>query len=142
MLYVGAGKSGGSCPPIFRGQVEIFWTDEIADAAALVGLGDAGPEAVEFFPEQIGFVEQNGAAGEEVEDGAVGAGDGGIKLPSGENVDAAGADGGFDDFLRSLDALAAEAGVNCAEQMLADGSFGERKEQGFVDGSGGALRGG
>ena len=33
-------------------------------------------------------------------------------------------------------------GVNRAEQMFADRSFGERKQQGFVHRSGGALRGG
>ena len=59
---------------------------------------DAGPEAVEFGAEQIGLVEQHGGVGKQIEDGAVGAGDGGVELPAGENGDAAGADGGFDDF--------------------------------------------
>ncbi len=94
-------------PPIFRGQVEIFGADEIADAAALVGFCDAGPEAVEFLLELIGFVEQNCGAGNEIEDGAVGSGDRGIKLPAGKNVDAAGADGGFDDFFVACDSFAA-----------------------------------
>ena len=81
-----------------------------------MGFGDASPEAVELLLELIGFVEQNGGARDEIEDGAVGSGDGRIKLPAGKNVDAAGADGGFDDFFGASNALAAEARVNCAEQ--------------------------
>ena len=108
MLDIGAGKRCGFLPPIVRRQVEIFGTDQIADAAALVGLGDAGPEAVEFLLELIGLVEQNRGAGNEIEDGAVGSGDRGIKLPAGKNVHSTGADGGFDDLFGAGDALAAE----------------------------------
>ena len=95
---IGAGKSRGFLPPIVRRQIEIFGTNQIADAAALVGFVDAGPEAVELLLELIGFVEENGGARDEIEDGAVGSGDGRVELPAGKNVDSAGADGGFDDF--------------------------------------------
>ena len=57
-----------------------------------MGVGDAGPEAVEFLFELIGLVEKDRGAGNEIEDSAVGSGDRGIKLPSGKNVDAAGTD--------------------------------------------------
>ena len=49
VLDIRAGKRCGFLPPIFRREVEIFGADEIADAAALVGFVDAGPEAVEFL---------------------------------------------------------------------------------------------
>ena len=82
------------------------------------------------------------ACGKQIEDGAVGAGDGGVKLPAGENGDSAGADGGFDDFFGAGDALAGEPRVNRAEQMIADRSFGERQQERFVHGIGGTLRSG
>ena len=134
-----AGKSFGFAPPILWREVEIFGADKVADAAALVGFGDAGPEAVEFLFELVGLVEKNRGAGNQIENGAVGSGDGSVKLPAGKDVDAAGADGGFDDLFVTDDALAAEAGVNCAEQMLADRSFGEWEKQGLVYGVRGAL---
>jgi hypothetical protein len=63
MLDVGAGEGGGFFPPIVRREVEVFRADEVADAAALVGFGDAGPEAIEFRLELFGLVEKNGGAG-------------------------------------------------------------------------------
>ena len=108
MLDIGAGKCCGFLPPTFRRQVEIFGTDQIADTAALMGLLDAGPEAVEFLLELIGLVEQDRGAGEEIEDGAVGSGERGIKLPAGKNVDSTGTDGGFDNVFCARDALAAD----------------------------------
>ena len=54
MFDIGAGESGGFLPPVVGSEIEIFGTNEIADAAALVDVGDAGPEAVEFFLELIG----------------------------------------------------------------------------------------
>ena len=90
----------------------------------------------------IGLVEENGGARHEIEDGSIGSGDGSVELPSGKDVEATGADGGFDDFFVAGDALAAKPRVNCAEKMFADGSFGEREEHGFVDGIGRALGGG
>ena len=87
MFDIGAGEVGCFLPPIVGRKIEIFGTDQIADAAALVGFRDAGPEAVEFLVELIGFVEENGGAGNEIEDGAVGTGDGGVELPAGKNVD-------------------------------------------------------
>ena len=142
MLDVGAGKRRGFLPPSFGRQIEIFGADKIADAAALVDFGDAGPEAIEFLCELIGFVEENRGLRDEIEDGAVGSGDGSVELPAGENVEATGADGGFDDLFVAGNALAAEARMNCAEKMFADWSFGERKQQGFVDGIRRTLRGG
>ena len=67
-----------------------------------MGVGDASPEAVEFFFELMGLVEENSGARDEIEDGAVGSGDGGIKLPAGKNVESTGADGGFDNFFGAL----------------------------------------
>ena len=57
------GRVRGFLPPIVGRQIKIFGTNEIADAAALVGFFDASPEAVELLLELIGFVEQNGGAG-------------------------------------------------------------------------------
>ena len=62
MFNVCAGECGGFPPPIVRRNVEIFGTNQVSDAAALVGLGNAGPEAVELLFELIGFVEENGGA--------------------------------------------------------------------------------
>ena len=83
------------------GKIQICGADEIADAAAFVGFFDAGPEAVEFGAEQVGFVEQDRGVRQQIEDGAVGSGDGSVELPTGKDGDAAGADGGFDDFFRA-----------------------------------------
>ena len=98
MLYVGSGQGRDFLPPVVWRQIQICGANEIADAAAFVGFFDARPEAVELGAEEIGFVEQDGGAGEQIEDAAVGAGDGSVELPAGENGDSAGADGGFDDF--------------------------------------------
>ena len=81
----------------------------------------------------VGLVEENGGAGDEIEDGVASAGDRSVELPAGENIDAACPDGGFDDFFRAFDTFAAETGVNRTEQVFADGSFGEREEQGLID---------
>src|SRR5208282_6779871 len=106
MLDVCAGQGCGPLPPSVRRQIEIFGANQVADSAALVSFVDAGPEAVEFLLELIGFVEQDCGAGNQIEDSAVGSGYGGIKLPSGKNVDSAGADCGFDDFFVAFDSLA------------------------------------
>ena len=80
-----------------------------------MGFFDAGPEAVELGSQCVGFIEQDGGAGEQVEDVVVGSGDGSVELPAGEDGDSAGADGGFDDLVGcSRDAFAGEAGMNCA----------------------------
>src|SRR5712671_7359452 len=99
-----------------------------------MSFSDASPKALEFLFELIGFVEQNGGARNEIEDGVVGAGDRREKLPPGKNVEATRANGSFDDFFGAFDSPATEAGVNRAEQLFADRSFGEWKEQGFIDG--------
>ena len=72
----------------------------------------------------------------------IGAGDGSVELPAGEHGDAAGADGGLDDFFVASDALAGESRMNSAEQLVADRSFSEREEQRFVQWIGRTLRGG
>ena len=100
MFEVGAGERRDFLPPVVRRQIQICGADEIADAAALVGFFDARPEVVEFGAEQVGFVEQDGGVGQQIEDGAVGSGDRGVELPAGKDGDAAGAHGGFDDFFR------------------------------------------
>ena len=41
-------RDGEFFPPVIGREVEVFGTNEIAYAAALVGFFDAGPEAVEF----------------------------------------------------------------------------------------------
>jgi hypothetical protein len=82
MLDVGAGRREFFAPIVGR-EVEILGADEIADAAALVGFFDAGPEAVEFLLELIGSSSRT-AAREEIEDGAIGSGDGSVELPAGE----------------------------------------------------------
>jgi len=146
VLDIGAGKCGGFLLPIVGRQIKIFGTNQIADAAAFVGFGDAGPEAVEFLLELVGFVEQDCGPRNQIEDGAVGAGNRRIKLPAGEDVDSAGANGGFDDFFgvrpaRADDAFAAEPRVNRGQEMFADRSFGEREQQSLVDRIGRALLG-
>src|ERR1700683_2537684 len=99
MLDVGAGEACGFLPPIPRRQVEIFGAPEMSDAAALVSFFHAGPEAVELLLELISFVEQNRGSRDEIEDATVGTGDRTKKLPTGKNVDATGANGGFHDLL-------------------------------------------
>ena len=63
-----------------------------------MGFFHAGPEAVELGAEEIGLVEQDGGARQQIENAAVGAGDGSVELPAGEDGDSAGTHGGFDDF--------------------------------------------
>ena len=139
---IGSGERRDFLPPIVWRQIQIHGADEIADAAALVGFFDAGPEAVELGAQQVGFVEQHGGVRKQIEDGAVGAGDGSVKLPAGKDGHAARAHGGFDDFFRAGDAFAREPRVNRAEQLIADRRFGERQQQRFVDGIRGTLRSG
>ena len=108
---------------------------------------DASPETVELLMELFGFIEEHSGAGEKVEDGAIGSGDGRVEFPAGKNGDSASADGGFHNFFRARlsrtnDALAGEARVDRGQQVIADRSFGERQKQRFVHGSGRALRGG
>ncbi len=123
-------------------QVEILGANEVSDAAALMDLLNAGPEAVEFLAELIGFVEKNRSTRDEIEDGAVGSGDRGVKLPAGKDIHSCRTNRSLDDFFITNYALAAEAGVNCAEEMFADGGFGERKQQSLVYRRGRALGGG
>src|ERR1700678_1099071 len=127
MFDVCAGERGGFFPPCIGRDVEIFGANEITDAATFVGFSHASPEAVEFLREWAGFVVQNSGARDEIEDGAGGSSDWGIELPARENVDASGADGGFDNLF-----VAAEAGVDCAQEMLAYRRFGEREQQSFI----------
>ncbi len=101
---------------------------------------DAGPEAVEFGAKEIGFIEYDGSVGKQIEDCAVGSGHGRVKFPAGKNRDSAGAHRGLDDFFSSRNPLARKAGVNCAQQMIADRSFGQRQQQRFVQGIRRALR--
>ncbi len=134
-------------PPVVRRQIKIVGADKVADAAALVGFVDASPEAFKFLAKLIGFVEQDSCAWKEIEDGAVGSGHGGVKLPAGKDCDPASAYRGFYNFFRAGragadDAFAGKPGVNCAQQLFVHGSFGERQEQDFVHRSGGALRSG
>ena len=66
------------------GRYKIDGPHQIADAAALVGFFDAGPEAIELGAQQFGFVEQHGGVRKQIENGAIGAGDGRVKLPARE----------------------------------------------------------
>ncbi len=110
MFDIGSGERGDFLPPVVGRKIQIDGAHEIADAAALVGFFDAGPEAVELGAEQIGFVEQHGGVGQQIEDGAVGSSDGCVELPSGKHRDAAGADGGLDDFFRARRCVCRRAG--------------------------------
>ena len=136
MLNVGAGEGRDFLPPAIGGKIQVHGTNEISDAATLVSFLHARPEAIEFEAQQIGFVEQHGRVGKQIEDGTVGPGHGGVELPARKNRDSAGAHRGIDNFFRSLDAFAREAGVDCAQQLIADGSLGERQEQRFIHGVG------
>ena len=133
----------------FGAEVDVFRPDEIADAGALVALLDLVPPAVNLVADHAGLVDEENGLGEELEEVAFGAGDGGEEFPAGKDADATGGRGfdgeifgagvavaivGFD-----LNALAAEAGVDGGEQVLGDGGFGERQEPGFVEAGLGAL---
>ena len=110
MFHIRSGERRDFLPPVVGRKIQIHGAHEIADAAALVGFFDAGPEAVELGAEQIGFVEQDGGVGKQIEDGAVGSGDGRVKLPSGKHRDAAGAHRGLDDFFRARRCACRKAG--------------------------------
>ncbi len=84
--------------------------------------------------------------GQQLEQMRVRAGDGGEELPAGEDGDAlrCGYVGEGIFFVRfssssSADALLAEPRVDCGEQLVGGGGFGERKEQRFVERGRGAL---
>src|SRR5208282_6262780 len=142
MLDVCAGKGCYLSRPVVWRQIEIVGAHEVADTAALMGILNAGPETIEFLVELIGFVEKNRSTRNEVDNSAVGTGDGRVKLPAGKNVDSARTDGGFHDFFIADNALAAEASVNCAEKMFADRRFSEWEQQSLVYGTGRTLRSG
>src|ERR1700678_623301 len=142
VLDIGAGESRGFLPPCVWRNVEIFGAHQVADAAAFVDFGDASPEAIELLLELIGLVEENRGSRDEIENGVVSSGNGSIKLPAGEDIESPGADRGFDNFFRPGNALATEPRMNCAEKVLADWSFGERKQERFIDGIGRTLGGG
>src|ERR1035441_508078 len=103
MLDIGSSQSGDLLPPILWRQIQVYGTNQIADAAALVRFFNSCPEAVELVAQQIGLIEQYGGVRQQIEDRAIGSGHGSVKLPAGENCYAARANCGFDDFFRAGD---------------------------------------
>src|ERR1700722_19241341 len=126
MFDVRPGNRCNLLPPRIRWDIQIGRAYEIAHAAAFVNFFDACPEAVEFGAQSFRLIKQNRSMREQFKDSAVGAGDGRVELPSGENGYSARADGRFDDFLIARDALARKACMNSTEQLVADRSFGQR----------------
>ncbi len=126
----------------FGAEIDIFRTDEIADAGALVTLLDLVPPSVDLVADHAGLVDEEDGLGEELEEMALGARDGGEEFPAGKDTDAAGGSG-FDGEIfgawslssasLDLDALAAEAGVDGGEQAFGDGRFSEGQQPGFIE---------
>ncbi len=142
MLDIGSRQAGQFLPPVFGRKIQVGGPDQVAHSAALVRLLDARPDVIELGPEPFRFVGQHQGARQQIEHGMTGARHRRIKLPSGKDGDSAGAHGLLNDFLVARDALAGQAGMNRAQQFLADRSLGQGKQQGFVRGIRRALGGG
>ena len=119
-------------PPILRRQIQIRGPHQVADAAALVRLFDARPEAIEFAAQQIRLVEQHGRVRQQIEHCAIGPGDRSVKLPAGKHRHSAGTHRRFNDLFRSGNALARKPRVDRAQQLIADRSLGQRQQQSFI----------
>src|SRR5437899_806903 len=105
VLNVSTGQTGQFLPPIIRREVQISGPDQVADAAALVGLFDSGPYVVKFLLEVVRFVRQHQSIGQQVEKVLIGAGNRRVKLPAWKDSDAARAHGLFDDLCSAGDAF-------------------------------------
>ena len=136
------------------GQIDVFGSDQIADAGAVVALLDLVPPALALIFDHGGFFDEDSGRGrtagaEEVEEGEVGSGDRGEEFPAGEDGGFAGAraDMGeefcwlfaaFDDC--SCCAGAGEAGVDGGKEFFGYGRFSEREKQGVIEWRAAALR--
>jgi len=134
-------------------EIDVFWSDEIADAGAVVTLLDLVPPALALIFDHGGLFEEDARSGwaggaEEIEEGEIGPSYGGEELPSGEDGCFTGSSadvgeelGGFFAAFEdcACSACAGKAGVDGGEEFVGDGSFGEWEEQGVVESGGGAL---
>ncbi len=77
----------------FGAEIDVFRTDEIADAGALVALLDLVPPAVNLVAHHAGLVDEEDGLGEELEEVVFGARDAGEEFPAGKDADAAGGRG-------------------------------------------------
>ena len=105
-----------------------------------MGLFDPRPRSIEFLLQGFRFVGQHGRVGQQIEQAPALTRHGRIKLPAGKHGNAARAHGLLDDFFVAGDALAGEPYVNRTEQIFADRSLGERKQQSFIHRTRRALR--
>ena len=81
-----------------RVQVDVCRGDESADAGTLVALLDLVPPALGLVLQHGRLFDEDLRIAEEIEECAIGTGDGGEELPAGEDGDAAGGDGTRDEI--------------------------------------------
>ena len=153
LVELDAGEFVEAVVEVPGGEVDVFGADEVADAGAVVALLDLVPPALALIFDHGGLFDEDAGCGgaggaEEVEEGEVGSGDGGEELPAGEDGGFAGAGADVGEELGGLFAAfegcacgagAGEAGVDGGEEFFGDGGFGEREEQGVVEGGAAAL---
>src|SRR4051812_14198495 len=140
MFEISSGQGCDFLPPVIGRKIQVRRANKVPYAAALMRFFHSSPETIEFRAQEIRFIEKHGGIGQQVEYGAVRACDGCVKLPARENCYSGRANGAFHNFFIADDALAREAAMDGAEQLLADRSLGEWQEQSFVDRVGRALR--
>ena len=138
LVEVAAGEAAEAVFEVPGREVDVFGSDEVADAGAVVALLDLVPPALALIFDHGGLFEEDAGGGaEEVEERLRGSCDGGEELPAGEDRGFAGAgadvglefDGLFAAFERcACDACSREAGVDCREKFFGDRRLGEREE--------------
>ena len=139
MLHIGARQSVQLRPPLLRRKIKIPWTHQIAHTTSLMRLLDSLPGVIKFLLQRFRFVREHHSLRQQIEQSMVRARNPCIEFPAGENAHAAGMHRLLDDFFRASDALARQAGMDRAQQLVADGSLGQRQQQRLVHWSGGAL---
>src|SRR5580704_1525546 len=113
-----------SCGPLFRTEVQVFGSNEIADEAALVRFGQLRPPGVVRFVEKVGFVEHDGRTREQIEERLLGASDRGVEFPSGKDAYSGVAHSRLDRIVIAREAVPAETRINGSERVFVHGSLG------------------
>src|SRR3989441_11747932 len=85
------------------------------------------------------FVGDDESAREQMEYGAIGAGNGSIELPAREHGHSARADCLLDNLFGAGNSFSGKSGMNCAEKVVANRSFSQWQEDRFIHGIRGPL---
>ena len=126
-------------PPLFGREIQIGRPYQIADSTAFMSFLYTRPGVFELGFQVLRFVGDDESAREQIEYGAIGAGNGSIELPAREHGHSARADCLLDNLFGAGNSFSGKSGMNCAEKVVANGSFGQRQEDRFIHGIRGPL---